>query len=86
MPQERREKPPGTRTISAKVRKEVADMVLNAAVIRGWPLSRVVEEGAILRAQQIVDETSGAWAKVRKAIRVHKATKAGLARHRPKGT
>jgi len=82
VPQERRKKTPTTRTISAKVRKEVADIVLNAAVIRGWPVSRVVEEGALLRANQIVDETSGAWAKVRKAIRSHKASKAGEARHR----
>lgn len=70
--------------IGAKVSRETFQIVDQAAVIRGWPRAQVVEEGSLLRAQQILDQAVSAYAKVRKALRVHKATKAGIARHAAK--
>lgn len=84
MPQERAEKRRPKVVISAKVAAPVGEIVRNAAVILGWPTSRVVEEGALLRAQQILEQAQRAYAKVRRAIRSDKATKAALARHAKK--
>lgn len=72
---------PKTHHIGAKVSRTTFQIVDQAAVIRGWPRAQVVEEGALLRAQQILDQAVTAYAKVRKAIRSHKASKAGVARH-----
>ena len=68
-----------TTVISAKVTAAVAEIVRNAAVIRGWPTSRIVEEGALIRAQQVLEETTKAHAQLRRMTRQSKSRQGGLA-------
>lgn len=82
MPQDERRK---TVVLSAKVSKSVATTVRNAAIIRAWPTSRVVEEGALKRAMEILDEMSQASATMRRQARANTARKGGLARHGKRG-
>jgi uncharacterized protein (DUF1778 family) len=81
MPQDESRK---TAHIGAKTSPEMARLIDLAAQMRGWSRSRVVEEGAIQRAQQIMQETSERFASFRKQTRVLKAREGGLARHRKK--
>src|SRR5262245_23005014 len=88
MPQERRSEngglPPKNHHIGAKVTRETFEIIDSAAAIRGWPRGRVVEEGALLRAQQIMAEAVHAQSQVRRAMRRDKARNAALAKKQPK--
>lgn len=68
---------PKTRHIGAKVSLEVYSLVDQAAVIKGWPRQRVVAEGAVIRAQQILEEQSRAYAQLRKSMRQVRAQAGG---------
>lgn len=68
--------------IGAKVTREVFALVDQAAIIKGWPRSRIVEEGAVKRAQEVLEEQSRAYAQARKAARQVKAQSGGRARAR----
>lgn len=82
MPQDRRKKTTVlTHHIGAKVTKDVFDIVEAAAQIRAKPRSWVVELGALKAAEEILAQATHAYAVVRKSIRSHKASKAGVARH-----
>jgi hypothetical protein len=81
VPQDERKK---TAVISAKVSMEVFEIIDAAALIRAKPRSWIVEQGAILFANQIAQETSKVFAKYRRETRRIHARKAALARHAKK--
>ena len=68
--------------VGAKVTREVFALVDQAAIIKGWPRSRIVEEGAVKRAQEVLEEQSRAYAQARKAARQVRAQAGGLAKAR----
>lgn len=80
MPQERRRPNRGTALISARVDLHIFGLIDQAAITRGWPRSRVVEEGAISFAREIMAQAAGAQAALRRIARKAKARRAGLAR------
>lgn len=80
MPQERGKKMPETAIISARVSLEHKALVLGAANCRGWTEARVVEEGAVQRAREVLAATAEEFARVRTAVRQAKSRVGGLAR------
>ncbi len=85
MPRNRSRKPQDERSselVSWRVKPEIGVLLEQAAMIRGWPLSRVLEEGAVQRALEICADALRGLARIRRANRKAKARIAGLARQR----
>jgi len=53
-----------------------------AAMVRGWPIARILEEGAEQRALEICSDALRGLGHVRRKNRVERARKAALARNR----
>lgn len=66
--------------ISWRVPARIAGLLEGAAMIRGWPVSRILEEGATERAMEICSEALRGLGHIRRKNRIERARKAGLAR------
>lgn len=67
--------------LSWRVKPEIGVLLEQAALMRGWPVTRILEEGGVMRALEICTDALRGLAKVRAANRKARARKAGQARH-----
>jgi hypothetical protein len=69
-------------TVTWRPRPSVAVLIEQAAVLRGWPVNKLLEEAAIPFALEICSDALRGLAKIRAANRRERARKGGLARHK----
>lgn len=82
MPPKRPQDERSSEPISWRPRPVVRALLEGAAMIRGWPIAKILEEGAEQYALEVVSDAIRGIGRVKRAQRRERARKGGLARHK----